>query len=240
MCLNNQTSKGRNFSCLLFLFLLGSFCHAQKEQFIGFNMGVSGHFEESAFSPLGLDFSVFYEQDISKKWTLEANFNFVRGNNFPNALIEGNSFQLRNDEKIKGYFVGKQSELANKSYFYSQNTRVTFYANYFIELNKIQISPGLGAGYGKAARLDFGISKIITNPDFTVSDVDGFNSTYWQKGVLNLSPKVRILYSLNEKVNLSFESKIVFNIYTEKANLSLKPDYDYGNWSNTLGIRFRL
>lgn len=229
--------KGKSISCLLFLFWFGSFAsHAQKEQFIGVSFGNATYIGEGKG---GTNFSTFYEVKNSPYWTFGFDINYAFINKLPKGLNIGSHVPLQYLEEVNRYFVGTSQDIIYAYFFYNRDIHATAYANFVIPIKKFEIIPAIGVGYGHISTLNFSLTNTSFNSATNlISEVKEYSVVYWHSGVVNIGPKIRLVYNLNEKIGLYIASKILLNAAYKSSD-----DFDFsytGTWSHNLGVRIKL
>lgn len=229
--------KGGRYSCLLFLFLFVSFvCHAQKEQFVGVSFGNAKYIDEGKS---GTSFSAFYEVKNSPYWVFGLDLNYAFIDNLPKGLNIGSHFPLQYLDEVNKYFVGTSRDNAYTIFFYNRDIHATLYANFVIPIKKFELIPAIGIGYGHISTLHFSLTSWeYSSKTNLITKVNDFSVAYWQRGVLNISPKIRLIYNINEKLGIYIASKIILN-----AAYKSNDDFDLGytgTWSHNLGVRIKI
>lgn len=229
--------KGKKFSCLLILFLFGSFvCHAQKEQFIGVSFGNAKYIDERA---VGTSLSAFFEFKNSPYWIFGFDLQHSFVDTLPVGLNIGSSTPLTYIDEVNNYFVGTSTVNGLKDFFSNYDLHFTCFANFVIPIKKFELIPAIGIGYGHISTLHFSLTswEYSSNTNL-ISKINDFSVAYWKRGVLNISPKIRLVYSVNEKFGIYLASKIILN-----AAYKSNDDFDLGytgTWSHNLGVRIKL
>ena len=237
MSQNKFTLKGRSTSCLFFLFLFTvSIAFAQKEQFFGFDLGSAKYIDEKAN---GTSIGVFYELKNSPYWIFGFDIQHSFVDLLPKGLNIGSHNPLTYKDEVNNYFVGTSTTNASKDFFSNYDLHFTCYANFVIPIKKFELIPAIGIGYGHMSKLYFSLSSWQYNTKTNlITKVNDFNVAHWQRGVLNISPKIRLVYNLNKKVGIYIASKIILNAAYKSSD-----DFDLGytgTWSHNLGVRIKL
>lgn len=222
---------------LLLLFLFGSFvCHAQKEQFIGVSFGNAKYIDERA---VGTSLSAFYEFKNSPYWIFGFDIQHSFADTLPVGLNIGSSTPLTYRNEVNNYFVGTSTVNGLKDFFFNYDLHFTCYANFVIPIKKFELIPAIGVGYGHVSTLHFSLSSWESSSKTNlITKVNDFSIAYWQKGVVNLSPKIRLIYNINKNTGIYVSSKIILNAAYKSSD-----DFDLGytgTWSHNLGIRIKI
>ena len=232
--------KGRFISCLLLpIFMCCSlFGLAQKEHFIGASGGTAKYIDEGASG--GTAFSVFYEIKNSPHWVFGIDLNYAFINELPKGLNIGSIFPPEYLSEVNRYFIGTPSwDNLVRPFFYNKDLHATVYANFIIPIKKLKLIPAIGIGYGHISTLHFSLSDISHDTSTNlITEVRNFNVVYWYKGVVNLGPKVRLLYSINNQTSFYIASKIILNVGYKSDD-----DFDFGytgTWSHHFGFRIKI
>ena len=229
--------KGRKFSCLLLLFLFGSFvCHAQKEQFVGVSFGKAKYIDESK---IGTNFNAFYEVKNSSYWVFGFDINYAFIDNLPKGLNIGSHLPQRYFQEVNRYFIGTLEQNAYNSFLYNRDIHATIFANFIIPIKNFELIPAIGVGYGHISTLHFSLTSWeYSSKTNLITKVNDYSVVYWHSGVLNISPKIRLVYNINEKLGIYIASKILLNAAYKRSD-----DFDFsytGTWSHNLGLRIKL
>jgi hypothetical protein len=217
--------------------LFSSFiCLAQKEQFIGLSIGSAKYIDDRVS---GTSFSAFYEVRNSPYWIFGFDIYHSFVDVLPTGLNIGSHNPLTYRDEVNNYFTGTSVTNASKDFFSNYDLHFTCYANFVIPINNVELIPAIGVGYGHMSTLHF----LLTSWEYSsrtnlITKVNDFSVAHWQRGVLNISPKIRLVYNLNKKVGIYIASKILLNAaYDSSDNFDL--GYT-GTWSHNLGIRLRI
>ena len=238
MCPNELLSeRGRFNPIFFFLFLFTtSIAFAQKEQFVGFELGSAKYIDEKA---KGTSIGVFYEIKNSPYWIFGLDFNYSFVDALPKGLNIGSTRPLQYLDEVNNYFVGTSTANVYMSFFSNRDLHATLYANFVIPFRKLEIIPAIGIGYGHISTIHFSlISWTYDSKTNLIAKVNDFSTFYWHTGVLNVSPKIRLLYKINNKTAVFFVSKILLNA-AYKSNGDFDLGYT-GTWSHNLGIRIKI
>ena len=231
-------AKGRTIPCLLLLPLLccSLFAFSQKEQYIGTSFGTAKYIDEGSS---GTAFSAFYEMKNSPHWVFGIDFNYTFINELPKGLNIGSNFPLEYLNEVNQYFIGTSGDIFIRSFFYNRDLHATVYVNFLIPIKKLKLIPAVGIGYGHISSLHFYLSDISYDVSTNlITEVKNFNTVYWYKGVVNLSPKVRLFYPINNQTSIYIASKIILNAGYKSDDYF---DFGYtGTWSHHLGFRIKI
>jgi|SaaInl6LU_22_DNA_1037377.scaffolds.fasta_scaffold14609_2 hypothetical protein len=232
--------KGRFISCLLLpLFMCCSlFGLAQKEHFIGTSLGTAKYIDEGASG--GTAFSAFYEIKNSPHWVFGVDLNYAFINELPKGLNIGSHSPPEYLNEVNQYFIGAPSwDNLVRPFFYNRDLHATVYANFIIPIKKLKLIPAIGIGYGHISTLHFSLSDTSYDTSTNlITEVRNYNVVYWYKGVVNLGPKVRLLYPINNQTSFYIASKIILN-----AGYKSDDDFDFGytgTWSHHFGFRIKI
>ena len=228
--------KGR-YTYLLLLFLFSSFiCLAQKEQFVGISFGKAKYIDERA---VGTSLSAFYEVKNSPYWIFGFDIQHSFVDLLPKGLNIGSHNPLTYRDEVNNYFVGTSTVNGLKGFFSNYDLHFTCYANFVIPINNVELIPAIGVGYGHISTVHFSLTIWdYSSKTNLITKVNDFSVAHWQRGALNISPKIRLVYNLNKKVGFYIASKIILNAAYKSSD-----DFDFGNtgtWSHNLGIRLRI
>ncbi len=223
--------------CLLYLFLFGSFvCHAQKEQFVGVSFGNAKYIDERA---VGTSLSAFYEVKNSPYWIFGFDLYHSFVDALPKGLNIGSHSPLTYLDEVNNYFIGTSEDNAYASFFHNRDIHATIYANFVIPIKNVELIPAIGIGYGHMSTVYFALTSIaFSQTKNIITEVKDFSVLYWQKGVVNLSPKIRLAYNINKNIGIYIASKIILNAAYKSSD-----DFDLGytgTWSHNLGIRIKI
>ena len=229
--------KGSSFSCLLFLFLFGSFfCYAQKEQFVGLHLGSAKYIDERA---IGSSIGAFYEVKNSTYWSFGFDIQHSFVDALPKGLNIGSHTPLQYLEEVNGYFIGSPVASSDKTFFSNYDIHFTCYANFMIPIKKFELIPAIGVGYGHISTVNFSLTRLIYNAaNNLITEVKDYSVAHWQKGTLNISPRIRLLYNLSKNTGIFVASTIIINAaYQSDENFDL--GYT-GTWSHNIGLRIKI
>lgn len=236
MFLNNLKLKGRNFSCLfLFLFCVIT-CFAQKEQFVGFHLGSAKYIDEGI---TGSSIGAFYEVKNSTYWSFGFDIQHSFVDALPKGLNIGSHTPLQYLKEVNDYFVGTSIANIEEDFFYNSDIHFTCYANFIIPVNAFEIIPAIGIGYGHIYTVYFSLTQLSFNTTTNlISEIKDFSVGHWQKGALNISPRIRLLYKLSKSTGVFIASTIILNA-AYKSDDTFDLGYT-GTWSHNLGIRIKI
>ncbi|MDG0967706.1 MAG: hypothetical protein P8N93_05235 [Flavobacteriaceae bacterium] len=211
---------------------------AQKEHFIGTSLGTAKYIDEGASG--GTAFSAFYEIKNSPHWVFGVDLNYAFINELPKGLNIGSHSPPEYLNEVNQYFIGAPSwDNLVRPFFYNRDLHATVYANFIIPIKKLKLIPAIGIGYGHISTLHFSLSDTSYDTSTNlITEVRNYNVVYWYKGVVNLGPKVRLLYPINNQTSFYIASKIILN-----AGYKSDDDFDFGytgTWSHHFGFRIKI